>query len=100
MDESRFHATSEVGRSMLATMVMSSYLPPVKAALGGEVITYNAYYHGQEVVVLGVQMPDGPGHTVTKPVAILVDEEVFQALRVDEESGRYENGDPAPPKVV
>lgn len=101
MDDARFQATTRTGISLLTTMVMSKYMPEVAKAMGGKIITYNAYYHGQEVVVLGVQMPDGPGHTRTKPVAILIDDEVFDALRVDDETGRYdEDGELGPPKVV
>lgn len=50
-------------------------------------ITYNAYFRGVEVVVLGFQHEED-GHTLTKPVAILVNEEVFDQLRVDDEAGR------------
>lgn len=100
MDDARFRATTEVGMSMLSTMVMSKYMPAIKQALNGDVVTYNAYLGGQEVVVLGVIMPDGVGHTKTKAVAILVDDEVFKNLRVDDESGRYTSDGVEPPKVI
>lgn len=84
MNEERFNRIVTEGRQKLTAL-----LSPLVSAKGGQVIAYNAYFKGTEVAVLGYQFAEG-GHTYTKPVAILVDEEVFEHLEVDEESGRYD----------
>lgn len=82
MDNDRFEAISRDGLAKL-TALMS----PMAGALGGRRITYNAYFRDHEVVVLGYQY-DEDGHSFTKPVAIIVDPEVFNGLRVDDEGFR------------
>ena len=93
MDQRRFQDTAEKGMNMLKA-AFSGIAP-------GDVIAYNGYFHGQEVVVLGYQYQDG-AHTNTKPLAILVDDQVFGNLLVDGESARFgdETGVPLPPKVI
>lgn len=82
MEQARFDRIVTEGRQMLTGL-----LSPFVGAKGGGLIAYNAYFNGTEVAVLGYQHAEG-GHTYTRPVAILVDEEVFKRLEVDEESGR------------
>jgi len=84
MDEERFDRIVTEGRQKLTAL-----LSPFAGAKGGQLIAYNAYFKGTEVAVLGYQFAED-GHTYTKPVAILVDEVVFGALEVDEESGRID----------
>lgn len=93
MESGKFQAIAERGMNMLRA-AFSGIAP-------GEVVAYNAYFHGQEVVVMGYQYQDG-AHSNTKPLAILVDEDNFKNLRVDGESGRFEGvpGDLLPPKVL
>lgn len=82
MEDAKFQQIADTGLNMLRAALMG--------VAPGEVMAYNAYFHGQEVVVLGYQYQDG-AHTNTKPLAILVDPDVFVQLRVDGESGRFED---------
>lgn len=92
METERFNQIVEDGRSKLQAL-----FSPAIGALGGQPVAYNAYFKGTEVVVLGYHWQDGE-HTNTKPIAILVDPEVFDHLRVDQESGRTDgDGVPQPP---
>lgn len=93
MDQHRFQDIAEKGMNMLRA-AFSGMAP-------GDLIAYNGYFHGQEVVVLGYQYEDGQ-HTNTKPLAIFVDDQVFNNLLVDGESARFggEAGVEQPPKVM
>lgn len=79
MDETRFQGIADRGINMLRA-AFSGIAP-------GELLAYNAYFKGQEVVVMGYQFEE-KGHTYTKPLAILVDDEVFDNLLVDGEGPR------------
>lgn len=79
MEQTKFNEIAEKGMSMLRA-AFSGVAP-------GELLAYNAYLHGQEVVMLGYQFAED-GHTYTKPLAIFVDQEVFDNLVVDEEGPR------------
>lgn len=91
MDQTRFQDTAENGMNMLKA-AFSGIAP-------GDLMAYNAYFHGQEVVVLGYQYQDGK-HVNTKPLAIFVDDQVFSNLLVDGESARFGEDGPEPPKVI
>lgn len=96
MEADRFSAIVENKGSQLRAL-----MSPLIGARGGRVAFYNAYFNGTEVVVAGYQFDDRDGHTYTKPVAILVDEEVFDRLRVDDEAGRIDaSGGEAPGRVL
>lgn len=97
MEQDKFSDTADKLKAMLSTVVMAGVAPGL---VSGEVVFYNAYFNGTEVVVLGYQY-ERDGHTYTKPICIAVDDEVMTKLRVDHETGRYE-GDPdlQDPKVV
>jgi hypothetical protein len=82
MDEERFNRIAQEGKQKLTAV-----LSPFVGVKGGQAIAYNAYFKGTEVVVMGYQYEEG-GHSYTKPLAILVDEEVFGLLEVDHETGR------------
>ena len=86
MEQEKFDRISEEGLSNLQAL-----MSPLVGALGGMAITYNAYFRGREVVVVGYQRPseDGKG-TLTKPIAILIEEELFSELRVDDEASRVD----------
>lgn len=94
MEKGKFNAIAERGISMLRALMTlgPKHLP-------GESLCYNAYFRGTEVVVLGYRFSEG-AHSYTKPVAILVDEDVFDELRVDDESGRRRSGEDAPKRVL
>lgn len=94
MENDRFNRIAQEGIQKLTALTS-----PMVGALGGQMCAYNAYFNGTEVVVLGYQQQEG-GHTITKPVAILVDEEIFDRLRVDEESGRMDGTGTETPKKV
>lgn len=95
MDNDRFARIVEDQGEQLRTL-----MSPLVGVLGGGLIAYNAYFNGTEVVVLGYQRPDGAGGTLTRPVAILVDEEVFDRLQVDDEAGRVDGDGRDVPKHV
>lgn len=97
MEARRFARIAEEGKAQL-TALMSPLMPP--GVLGGEPIFYNAYFGGTEVVVLGFRKPDGEGGTLTKPIAIMVDEAVFDGLRVDDERSRVDGSGQDAPKHV
>lgn len=86
METAKFEQISKDGIDKLRSL-----LGPGVDALGGQCITYNAYIGEQEVVVLGYQYAEG-GHTFTKPVAVIVDPEVFTVLKVDGEGSRVDGG--------
>lgn len=90
MDDNRFQEIAERGMNMLQA-AFSGIAP-------GQVVVYNGYFKDTEVVVVGYQYQDG-AHLNTKPLAILVDERVFDNLLVDGESGRYGADGPEPAKV-
>lgn len=95
MDNKRFERIVDDKMSQLAAL-----MSPMASVRGGQRVCYNAYFNGTEVVVLGYQYGED-GSTFTKPVAILVDEEVFGRLRVDEEASRTDaSGADTPKKVL
>lgn len=97
MEQEKFDRIAEAGVSQLRAL-----LSPMVGAFGGDLCAYNAYVRGLEVVVLAYQReePGNPGHVVTKPVAIVVDDELFAELEVDGEAGRVDGqGHELPPKV-
>jgi len=98
MDDRRFNQISDQMRSMLTTIVLDQQSGG--KILPGEVHTYNAFFNGTEVVVLGYTFKGEDGHNYTKPICIAVDEEVMVKLRVDQEAGRMEDGSLVDPKVV
>lgn len=82
MDDEKFNRIATRGRQQLMAL-----FSPMVGAKGGQPVAYNAYLKGTEVVVMGYQFEEG-GHTYTRPVAIVVDEELFEQLEVDHEAGR------------
>lgn len=94
MEDARFQRIVDSHGKML-TALMS----PFVGTLGGERIYYNAYIGGTEVCVVGYRMTEDDGSVSTKPIAILVDEELFRAMRVDHERGRHILGEDLPPLV-
>jgi hypothetical protein len=93
VDEAKFRETAERYRDM--TIAIDTGVAP------GQREFYNAYWKGTEVVVLGYTFQGDDGHKYTKPLAVIVDDEVFRNLRVDHETGRFEGDDGLqPPKVV
>lgn len=80
MEDAKFQQIANTGMNMLHAAFTG--------AGSGDVIAYNAFVDDLEVVVLGYQYQDGE-HTNTKPLAILVDPDLFARLRVDGESGRF-----------
>lgn len=92
MDDIRFQGIAESGMNMLRA-AFSGIAP-------GDVIAYNAFIDDMEVVVVGYQYQSGE-HTNTKPLAILVDPDLFGRLRVQSESGRFDGeGALQPPQTV
>ena len=98
MDAARFNKIAEDHKNMLTALV----LPRAAKAMGGEGegVFYNAYLAGTEVVVLGYRIEEPGGHSRTRPVAIMVDEELFPKLRVDEEASRVVGGQDSPGQVL
>lgn len=91
MDQGRFERIAQDGIAKI-TALTSLARPGL--------VAYNAYLGDVEVVVLGFRQDEGGGHTLTKPVAIVVDETVFDALRVDDEHSRVDgSGNDTPRKV-
>lgn len=86
MEQGKFEKIVNAGQEKLAAL-----MSPAVGVLGGRGIFYNSYLNGLEVVVMGCQFEED-GHTYTKPVAILVDDDLFDYLKVDGESGRV-NGE-------
>jgi len=82
VDDSRFRDITARGMDTLRAIFLAGEQLP------GQVGTYNAYIGGTEVVVLGYHFTDDDGSRVTKPVCILMDEQLFATLRVDDESAR------------
>lgn len=95
MEEAKFQQVSEDGMAML-TALMS----PFVGTNGGRRITYNAYLGDLEVVVVGYQYDLEGGHTNTKPVAILVDSDLFMHLRVDSEVDRTDGDGVVQPPLL
>lgn len=84
MEDAKFDRIATEGKQKLTAL-----LSPLATARGGQPIAYNAYLRGLEVVVLGYQFAER-GTTFTKPVAIIVDGDMFDELSVDEEAGRVD----------
>jgi hypothetical protein len=94
MDDAKFNRIATEGRQQLTAL-----LSPLVGARGGRAVAYNAYFNGTEVVVLGYQYEQA-GQSLTKPVAILVDDELFDHLEVDNEAGRVDGrGQDAPART-
>lgn len=92
MEEAKFQAEAQRGLNMLRA-AFSGMAP-------GDVIAYNAYWGGTEVIVAGYTY-EQDGHEYTKPLAVLMTPEIFNNLLVDGESGRFgaEPGVVQDPKV-
>lgn len=92
MEDARFDRIVTEGQGMLSAWLLNTV-----AHDGGQHIAYTAWLDSTEVVVIGYQHPEG-GHTYTRPVAILVDDDLFDRLRVNE-SGRVDGeGRVRPPR--
>jgi hypothetical protein len=93
MDDVRFNAIAERGLALLHA-AFNNY-----AGTASRVIAYNAFWRDQEVVVVGYRF-DEDGHSYTRPLAVLMDEGIFDQLSVDSESGRVDGaGNERPPLV-
>lgn len=98
MNNAKFDQIVDDGRAMLTALLLGG-----AHREGGQAIAYNAYFNGTEVVILGYHYPDPDNldSVLTKPVAILVSDGVFNGLRVDNEAGRIgPDGLPSPPQVI
>lgn len=95
MEEAKFQKIVDDNMPKLVAL-----MSPEHSVLGGKRIAYNAFFRGQEVAVVGYMLGDPDGANTVKPVAILVDEEVFDNLELDSESSRQDaQGKEQPPRL-
>lgn len=76
MDQAKFD--EEVG-----TLVPALRLALTSAQMaGGRLVAYNAWLDSTEVIVLGFQMQGELSHVDTKPLALLMTEDLFDRVKV------------------